>query len=135
MLWESTRPPSLEYHFRLEDGRVLSHSIAFDPQTAHAPEPAETPPEWARLEHGQGDGCGLHKSGSCPIAVRLAKPLKTLNGIVSHAPVTVTVVTEEREYGKATDFQEGLRSLLGLIMATSGCPSMAPFRFMARYHL
>ncbi len=36
---------------------------------------------------------------------------------------------------KRSDVQDALRSLFGLIMATSGCPSMSPFRYMARYHL
>src|SRR5690606_22611985 len=53
----------------------------------------------------------------------------------SHERVMVTVTTPERNYVKQTDLQDGLRSLLGLLIATCGSPDVELFRPMARYHL
>lgn len=45
------------------------------------------------------------------------------------------VTTKERSYGKRTSIQEGLHSIMGFIMATSGCPHMSFLKPMARFHL
>jgi hypothetical protein len=47
----------------------------------------------------------------------------------------IEVVTQERTYSKETDAQTGLRSLLGLIMATSGCPVLSQLKGLASSHL
>ncbi|MBN8530814.1 MAG: hypothetical protein J0L97_02995 [Alphaproteobacteria bacterium] len=125
----------VEYRFLFEGGEEVCHRVTIDPATMISIPPEGEPPSWARLEYRPCDGCELKGCETCPVAVRIAPPLAALNGRVSHTPVTVTVHTKERDYVKATDLQEGLRSLLGLIMATSGCPALAPFRFMARQHL
>jgi hypothetical protein len=67
--------------------------------------------------------------------VRLIEPIKQFGSLSSHIPCTTTVITPERSYVKSSDVQDALRSLFGLLMATSGCPSMKPFKYMARYHL
>ena len=47
----------------------------------------------------------------------------------------VRVVTPDREYFKETSLEEGVRSLMGLIMATSACPILAHLKPNARNHL
>jgi hypothetical protein len=47
----------------------------------------------------------------------------------------VTVETEERSVVATLAAQQALASLMGLIMASSGCPRTAVFRPMARFHL
>ena len=49
--------------------------------------------------------------------------------------VDVTVTAPERTYVKLTTLQEGLRSMLGILMPVSGCPVLAPLRPMVRFHL
>ncbi|HKJ07570.1 MAG TPA: hypothetical protein VKA76_00635, partial [Gammaproteobacteria bacterium] len=46
-----------------------------------------------------------------------------------------TVHTPERTVTTNTTLQRGLSSLVGLVLATSGCPHAAFFRPMARFHL
>lgn len=127
---------TIDYKLELENGSVLSHSIDVhkDFQISRLSE-SEKLPEWAKLENGKCEGCNLSGSEYCPIAARLASPVQRFSGLVSHTPVRATVTTPERTYVKNVDAQEALRGLFGLIMATSGCPSMKPFRYMARYHL
>jgi uncharacterized protein (DUF2236 family) len=45
------------------------------------------------------------------------------------------VTTPERMVTKNTTAQRAVSSLMGLVMATSGCPHMAFLKPMARYHL
>ena len=47
----------------------------------------------------------------------------------------ICVRTPEREYIKQAGLEEGLRALIGLIMASSACPLLAPLRPMAMQHL
>jgi hypothetical protein len=55
--------------------------------------------------------------------------------IVSYDKVKVTVESEERQVSATLAAQQALASLMGLIMASSGCPRTAVFRPMARFHL
>jgi hypothetical protein len=65
----------------------------------------------------------------------VADLLDTFAHAVSHESVEVTVVSEARTYVRQTTTQEGLASILGLFMATSGCPVLDQLRPMARFHL
>ena len=49
--------------------------------------------------------------------------------------VRVTVESEERAVIATLSAQQALASLMGLIIASSGCPRTAVFRPMARFHL
>ncbi|NLG77623.1 MAG: hypothetical protein GX535_15440, partial [Xanthomonadaceae bacterium] len=55
--------------------------------------------------------------------------------IVSYDTVRVTVESEERSVTATLSAQQALASLMGLVMASSGCPKTAVFRPMARFHL
>jgi hypothetical protein len=55
--------------------------------------------------------------------------------IVSHENVAVTVTTEDRTYAKNTTIQQGLSPLIGIVMATSGCPVLDHLKPMVRFHL
>lgn len=92
-------------------------------------------PEWTRLEFEQCKGCQWNKTDRCPVAIGLEKPAGLLGKLKSFEPIEVIVETQERTYSKKTTVQEGLSSLFGLIMATSGCPSFDFLKGLAWYHL
>jgi hypothetical protein len=71
----------------------------------------------------------------CPIALNFADIAEQFKDMVSHQEVTVTVTTEERLYSKDTTVQQGLSPLVGIVMATSGCPVMEQLKPMVRFHL
>ena len=71
----------------------------------------------------------------CPVAVNMVRPVSRFAKIISHRQVRLTVITKERTTVQETTAQEGLSSLMGLIMASSSCPHTAYFRPMARFHL
>jgi len=47
----------------------------------------------------------------------------------------VAVTTEEKTCTKDTTVQQGLRALIGIIMAASGCPVLEHLRPLVRFHL
>jgi hypothetical protein len=69
------------------------------------------------------------------VAVNLAPVLGTFKSRMSYDTVDVTVDAPDRQYAKRCALQEGLSSLVGLIMPTSGCPILDKLRPMAASHL
>jgi hypothetical protein len=57
------------------------------------------------------------------------------HNVLSFDEVEMEVITPERVVTKSTTVQRAISSLMGLIMATSGCPHMAFLKPMARFHL
>ena len=55
--------------------------------------------------------------------------------LISYDEIRVDVITAERIISQITTAQIGISSMLGLVIATSGCPHAAFFRPMARFHL
>ncbi len=126
------------YSIKTQRPDPLVYEIELDEQTLEMiSRPDETEPEWTHLEYKQCDHCPLttktHKF--CPIALNIHHLINAFKTFQSIEKCEVTVYAEERVYYKATDIQSGLGALFGLIMATSGCPTMNFLKPMARFHL
>jgi hypothetical protein len=65
----------------------------------------------------------------------IAPVVRRFDGLLSHDAVRVEVETPERVSTQPTTVQRAIGSLLGLYIATSGCPHTTFFRPMARFHL
>ncbi|MDY6831843.1 MAG: hypothetical protein SWC96_08355 [Thermodesulfobacteriota bacterium] len=126
------------YEFLFEDGSSKSFTIRLDPETISIvhPRPA-APPPWTRLDNEQCPICPLDSQEHpyCPIAVNIAELVDAFKESFSYDNCVVCCNTPERSCSKETSVQEGLFSLLGIIMATSDCPVMGLFKPMARFHL
>lgn len=94
-------------------------------------------PEWTALGVEQCSVCPLNTADhpKCPAAVSLVDLVDVFGEMLSYTEVTATVVTAERTVTSKTTLQRALSSLIGLRMATSGCPILANFKPMARFHL
>ena len=55
--------------------------------------------------------------------------------LLSHDQAKVVVTTADRTVSSTTSVQRGVCSVMGLLMATSGCPMTSFFKPMARFHL
>jgi len=71
----------------------------------------------------------------CPLAASLVNIVGPFDRILSCDEVHVEVTSEERLSSQDTTAQIGISSVMGLVIATSGCPHAAFFRPMARFHL
>jgi hypothetical protein len=128
----------IQYRMRTVDGRELLIRLRFDPKTFEMIESTPTdPPPWTALEYNKCSHCPLSKDTHphCPAALRLAPILRTCENVDAFVQVHVEVTTPERTVVAQRPLQKALASLLGLALATSGCPHTAPLRPMARFHL
>ncbi|MBJ6724123.1 DUF6901 family protein [Geomesophilobacter sediminis] len=136
---ETVNQDEIRYRFSFPDGTCFEHAVVLDPGSSLLLRPADRGelPEWTRLEKYRCPNCSLDASAHrhCPVAANLADIVATFRGHLSFQEVQVTVLTRQRSFAAATSLQLGLSSLIGLVMATSGCPVLDPFRPMARFHL
>jgi len=126
----------IEYFFKFDDGRQLQVKVdverQFDLTQNHS-----TAPPWTRLDNNQCSICPLKKNqySHCPAALDLDKVIPQFKGIPATTKLNVTVKTPERDYSKHVTLEEGVRAMMGLVMATSACPVFSMLRPNARHHL
>ena len=128
----------IRYRFDLPDGSQTTLDFTFEPEDFRLVNaaPAE-PPFWTELKYNQCANCPLNEleHAHCPAALQMASTLDPLKSLVSFDTVGVTVVQAERTIYAETSAQQAMSSVLGLIMATAGCPWTDHLRPMARFHL
>ena len=126
---------TIEYRISLDDHHQFDYRIELD--RAYDPAQADAAPSWTRLERQQCSNCPLSKDAfsHCPAAVDLQRVIEDFRGLPAFKKAAVWVRTPEREYTKQVSLEEGLRALLGVIMATSACPVLGKLRPMAHNHL
>ena len=128
----------INYHFVFEDQteahfpiNLRLNDLVYFPRNNHKH------PFWTDLEFNQCECCQLKSSETshCPIAVNLEDIITAFKNRLSFEKVLLRVETPERVYEKEIPLQHGLGSLLGIIMVTSGCPTMNILKPMVRFHL
>lgn len=93
--------------------------------------------DWTKLKNFECPNCPLDKSTNeyCPLARNLAEVLYFFNTLPSYEEAKVSVETNDRTTFKQTTVQIGVGSLIGIIMASSGCPIIGVLRPLVRFHL
>jgi hypothetical protein len=128
----------IRYQFDLPDGskKHLDLNFAAADFRLSNPTPVD-PPFWTELKFSQCANCPLSTDeyAHCPAALHMAPAVESLKALVSFDMVGVTVTQPERTVHAETTAQQAMSSVLGLIMATSGCPWTDRLRPMARFHL
>lgn len=130
----------IAYRFRLpRHEKPVEVTLRFDAEHFEMRLPADQGPRpaWTDLAFKQCENCPLdaQEVSACPAAARLAAIVPQFEEVVSYDELFVEVDTPERRVVATTSVQQALSSLIGLVMATSGCPRTRFFRLMARYHL
>ena len=128
----------IEYIFTLPNGAREVFLLQLDAVTLELA--ASRPiylPAWTALENHRCANCPLNPATHerCPLAACLVPVVHRLGDLLSWDLVRLEVVTSERTISQQTSAQRAIGSLLGLINAASGCPHLAFFRPMARFHL
>jgi len=133
------RSYEIEYEFSFEGERKKTFKVVLDPETITIirKKLKKRPPEWTKLEHEQCACCPFTRieHPHCPIALNIEEVVEEFKSMFSYEDCDVRCTTPERTYLKKTSLMEGLSSIFGIIMATSGCPVMDVFKPMARFHL
>ncbi len=128
----------ITYEYFFEDSRVETFDLQFDDETLNLqPFPVEIDQPWTLLKFKQCHVCTLrsveHKY--CPVARNLSYVMMQFKNDVSYEMVSVKVTMERRITERKDSLQEGVSPLMGLIMATSGCPILDKLKPMAFIHL
>lgn len=128
----------ITYDFRLSDGNTKRFTLSFEALTLDIQTETQTdPPSWAYLDYHKCSLCSLESSKApyCPPAQHLAAILDEFRDLFAHETAFVTVISAERTYSRDTTIQQGLSALIGIVMATSGCPILDHLRPLVRFHL
>ena len=139
MEFENSESIFFHYIFKFKTGNVEEIRIEIEPETLRIIDSKQTSlPYWTDLKYHTCSNCQLLEQKNvkaCPIAVNLTEIIPIFKGAVSYDEVNVRVITKERTYESDCSVQRGLSSLLGIIMVTSGCPTMEILKPMVRFHL
>jgi len=90
---------------------------------------------WTALDVERCPNCPLRGQSSCPAAADLEPVVSALGDVASIARVNVTVAQHARTVSQTVSGEAAARALLGLLMATSGCPIVSRLRPLAVMHL
>lgn len=138
MIQTSVDPLCVKYVFNFGNGKSEVFDIRIDRETMAFTERSATfGPAWARLDFCQCTHCPLDVAEHpfCPVALGLVELVERLGQVVSYEKTELVVFFEERWIGQNTTAQRGISSLMGLLMAVSGCPYTNFMKPMARFHL
>ena len=129
---------SFRYVYAFEDGTQKEFEARIDESSMSLipPERSEFP-AWTELSCCRCNNCPLDETvhRRCPTAVALIDVVDFCKDRFSHEKVHATVTTCNRTFAHATTLQIALSSLIGIYMATGGCPVMERLKPMARFHL
>ena len=128
----------ITYTYVFQNGIAKTFDVFLDRKTLGLlTEPPVRPPSWTFLNQNQCANCSLDARDHpfCPVALNFAEIAEHFAHAMSYEKVRVIVTTDERVYSRDTALQQGLTSLLGIIMPTSGCPILEPLKPMVRFHL
>lgn len=129
---------TVQYRFRFAAGREQVFRVELQKPDLHlATVPTSPLPAWTRLENCQCKGCPLRAESTphCPAAVGLVDLVDAFKDCLSTEVAEIDVTVEAREYRRRAPVQYGVSSLMGLLMATSGCPLFEKLRPMVYTHL
>ncbi len=127
----------IRYTLRLSPERVETFDLQLDSQTLELSRDQRESASWTALDYQTCPHCPLDAAEhpDCPLATSVARIVKRFDDVISYDELDVEVTTPQRTISKHTTSQAALRSLMGLLIACSGCPHTAFFKPMARFHL
>ena len=129
---------TIKYIFEINDECIKQVDLTLSfPDLSLIKDVGDSHPNWAKLSCHKCPCCNLDESSNkfCPVALNMVSVINEFNTYLSYKEVTLKIITDEREFKKAVLMQEGLSSLFGIIMTTSGCPILDKLRPMVFTHL
>jgi len=129
---------SFQYRFIFGRGLEKEFNVKLDNKTLNLIQTKkESYPKWTELKYLKCSNCPLDENQHlfCPIAIDLVGLVDFFRDMISYIEVDLLIQSEERRYIKHTTLQQGISSLVGIYMVTSGCPIMEKLKPMVRYHL
>lgn len=128
---------SITYRFTIDGGTTETVTLTMGHADFVITPPAEPPPAWTALSFHPCENCPLppEDGAVCPFARALSGFIERFDCYDSFQMADVEVITPQRTISSRRPLQQGMAGLVGLAGAASGCPVLAFFRPMARFHL
>jgi hypothetical protein len=129
---------AFQYRFMFDGGFEKQIDVKLDKKTLNLIQRKKPSyPKWTELAFWKCPNCPLDETYNvfCPIAVNLVGLVDFFQDMISYKEVNLLIQSEERSYIKHTTLQQGISSLVGIYMVTSGCPIMEKLKPMVRFHL
>lgn len=125
------------YKFVFSDNSSKTFEIQADAETLDIiRDSSKSYPDWTSFEKFGCDHCKLKKVGSkCPVAMNLSDIIEFFTDTPSYEEAKIYVVSNDRQYAKKTSVQVGVSSIIGILMASSGCPHLAKMKPLVKFHL
>jgi hypothetical protein len=126
------------YKFIFKSGEEQEFNIELDRFSLNLkPTGEKFRPNWTKLNFCKCPNCTLDERQHefCPIAVSLVDIIDCFSIFSPSEQVEVIVSANDRKYLKEVTLQQGVSSLIGIYMVTSGCPVMEKLKPMVRFHL
>ena len=131
-------PIVIQYSFRLPDNSSEDFKLELNPHNLELTDNIpQSLPIWTALDFHQCPHCPLKvvTDPYCPLAANIVNIVQRFDGLISYDKIRVDVITQERRITQHTTAQKGISSMMGLVIATCGCPHTAFFKAMGRFHL
>jgi len=127
----------VKYDFSFDDNKDLSYTVDVDRPGMRNELKKSNTPEWVLLSHCKCSNCPLSEEDSpvCPAAFDIQDVIEDFQSKPASQKVNINVIASDRSYSKRTNVEEGLRSLMGLVLATSQCPILGQLKPMAMHHM
>ena len=130
---------TIKYCFKFADDaqEVFHFDLDTDNYVLVSDDVPDNLPDWTNLDFHQCPNCPLVSTiqPNCPLTLHLVNIVKSFDRILSYDEAYVEVTTEKRCVSQRTTAQKGISSLMGLVIAYSGCPHTVFFKPMAYFHL
>lgn len=131
-------PLVFTYRLTFEDQVSETFTLRLDPRSFELVDNLPKPlPSWTELTFHQCPHCPLDSRTNpyCPLTVHLAAIVTRFSDILPYKRAHLDVSTDDRTISQDTTVQAAVGSLMGIVMAGSGCPYTAYFKPMARFHV
>ncbi len=128
----------IQYCFRLPDNSSEDFKLELNPLSLELTGNIPTSlPTWSKLDFHQCPHCPLDAvtHPNCPLAANIVNIVQKFDGLLSYDKIRMDVITQERRISQHTTVQKGISSMMGLVIATCGCPHASFFKAMGRFHL
>jgi hypothetical protein len=128
----------IQYCFRLPDNSSEDFKLELNPLNLELTGNIPTSlPTWSKLDFHQCPHCPLDvvTHPYCPLAANIVNIVQKFDGLLSYDKIRMDVITQERRISQHTTVQKGISSMMGLVIATCGCPHASFFKAMGRFHL
>lgn len=138
MTSKSKKTLFIKYVFQLEREQKKAFEVRIDKKSLNILLPErENIPKWVDLNFFKCVNCSLDEKTNrhCPAALSMVDVIEFFSDFMSFTEADIVVETENRSIYKHTTLQVGISSLIGLCMASSGCPIIGKLKPMAWFHL